>query len=212
MRSSLAHTFARAIGMILLVAAPGGCTSTHERSIALEAAQYDEAFTAARELLRERQFRIERVDARHGVITTEPTWSGGFATPWDLEQTTFTQELSEFAQNSRRRVRVVFEPSNLEPEDDPATQLVPSTLAPDLRTWDGPITAHFEVVVEEIQRTGWRPETESIRRSTFTLDPALQRRRMYPTYEVAVTRDEALERRLAEALADAIGESLAPTR
>lgn len=165
-----------------------GCGSTPGGpEIAVAPDQYSDAIAATRDVLRSYRFRVDRVDAAGGVVTTAPKSSSGLATPWDGEQSSFTQELEDLGNNQERRVRVTF---------DRAT-------TPDA---DERITARVEVVVDRVQRPGWRPTPKSVRHSTVTMDPDLAARQMWPTYSVPIRQDHEfaseiagkIERRLVE--------------
>ncbi len=142
----------------------GGCAAPEgPATLDIEPGAYARAFEAAKEALRAERFRVERVDARAGVITTLPKASAGLATPWDSEQSSPGQELEDALNEHRRRARVVFAPPQGDAPDD-------------LRDAAGPLVATFEVTLERVQRSGWRPAPRSIRMSSFTTDPALNAR------------------------------------
>lgn len=115
-------------------------------SVTIEDGTYSEVFEAAREVLGDYRFGINRVDAARGVITTFPKRTVGLGSPWDPEQTTLGQELEDLANQQERTVRVEFERA---PQEDAA-----------------PTRAIVEVQVYRIHRPNWRVETESMRLST----------------------------------------------
>lgn len=88
----------------------GGCSSSRAtaRSIEISPGAYPEAFDAAREVLRSYKFTLARVDARAGVITTEPRFSYGVASPFDPVQSTGRQRVQDFMNQQDRRVRITF--------------------------------------------------------------------------------------------------------
>jgi hypothetical protein len=149
--------------------------------------EYAGAFDAARRVLLDARFELDRIDAAAGVITTHPKATSGLATPWDTEQSTFSQEISDMVNHQRRRVRVTFR----SPEDATGDGSV------DLRTLDAPILGRVDVVIERLHRPGWRLETTSIHLSRHAMDPTFRERSMWPTYAVAVSQDPALAKRLA---------------
>lgn len=183
-----------------------------EPTVVLPPGRYPEAFTVTRDLLIARGFAVERVDARSGVITSTPKRTAGLATPWDREQATFGDEFRDVMNRHRRIVRVSFTPADLaEPESGPRSPAAvgdiesdpasPASLGVlDLRGYDGPVHARFHVTLERVHRPGFRPEPASIRLSPISEDPALRERGMWPEYAVAIDRDLALERQLAQAL------------
>ena len=80
-----------------------GCMSSRQSQISdsvsgnttrieLQAANYEEVFSAAREVLAKYRFGINRIDASRGVITSFPKRTAGLASPWDREQSTLGQE------------------------------------------------------------------------------------------------------------------------
>lgn len=188
------------VGAILL----GGCAAAPGPGrFTIESGHYAEAFDAAREVLRSMRFVLERVDAREGVITTRPKPTAGLVTPWDREQSSLTQEGEDFLNRQQRRVRISFAPQGLTREDltEPWA---------DLRAHAGPIDASVRVVVDRLYSPNWRVQSASLAQSRHAIDPALVRRHMQPGYAVAVRRDEALERRLAQRIRDRLAQ--APNR
>jgi hypothetical protein len=177
---------------VLLTAILPGCASPKgPPELTLTTAQYPAAFEAAKDTLTSYRFELDRVDAAAGIITTKPKPSAGFATPWDEEQSGLNQELEDFLNDQLRRVRITFETAVAAGAGDPA---------PDLRTDPGPITGRIEVIVDRVRRAGWRLETTSMRYSSFTRDPALVERGMWPTYTVPLSQDPELAARLADGI------------
>ncbi len=156
-----------------------------ELSIASD--EYSDAIAATRDVLRSYRFQIDRVDAAEGVVTTASKSSSGLATPWDPEQSSFNQELEDLANMQERRVRVTF---------DRATTL----------DADAKITARVEVVIDRVQRPGWRPTPKSVRHSTVTMDPDLAARQMWPTYSVPIRQDPEFASEIAEKIERRLGE------
>jgi len=183
----------------------GACAGTPDSpEVEIPAGHYARAFAAAREIIREHRFPMDRVDAAAGVIASNPKQSSGLFTPWDTEQETFTQELDDTMNFQQRRVRVTFEPR--------ATEGTPpaSELAPDLREFSDALVCRFEVVVERSERPGRRVPTRAVRQGTQTMDPELQARGMWPTYSVPVVQDPQFAGRLARELREAIEHEPSP--
>jgi hypothetical protein len=169
--------------LVLLAATLAGCSSgTPSPEFRVDAGGYARAFDAAREVLRASRFTLNRVDARAGIITTDPKPSAGLATPWDLEQSTPTQEIDDLLNQQRRRVRVSFAQ---ESGADRVADLLESPV---------PLTARVEVVIDRVHVRGTRPSSKAILLSSQTYDPQAT---APAQYEVPVTRDEYLESRLA---------------
>lgn len=178
----------------------GGCATGPSANVADSATvqvgtgEYARTFDAARRVLRDRGFILERVDARAGIITTRPKTTAGLATPWDLEQQSLAQEAEDFLQRQQRVVRVTFEPvagADASPEGG-------SQPPANLSTGSTPLTMRVQVTIERISVPGRRLEPEAIKESTYAYDPALGARGMQPSYDVATRRDAAGERRLIE--------------
>ncbi|QOI99642.1 MAG: hypothetical protein HRU70_03785 [Phycisphaeraceae bacterium] len=185
-----------------IVACLAACTPSGPPTVAFNAGQYPEAFNAARTALTDLRFEIDRVDARAGVITTVPKATSGLATPWDLEQSTITQEWEELVNQQRRIVRVTFQPYGPGPAGAP----MPAETIPDMLAHRGPFTARFEVTLERVHRPGWRPASGSISLSTFATDPQRTPPGRPAASAVAIGDDP----RLAQRLADRVRRSLFP--
>lgn len=205
------------IGVAAFGAVGGGCASNHPTSRVVDVApgRYAEAFDAARETLRDYGFTLDRVDARTGMIASEPRFSVGLANPADPVQSTLGQEWRDLMNQQDRRVRIVFARPGAEPEfeSQPPAEGVDAPMPPDgvlsdgsrmaalgedLRTDGGELVMHVDVVIDRVHRPGRRIETSSIRQSTTYQDPDLISRGMQPSYAVARQRDDALAARLAE--------------
>lgn len=170
-----------------LLALLGGCAgSSGNADLSITPGQYAAAFEAAKDTLAEYRFELERVDAGSGVITSKPKASAGLATPWDREQGAATQEFEDLANRHLRRVRITFEPTT------------GAQAGADLRTAEGPIVGRVEVVVDRARRAGWRLEPTSVRFSSFTRDPDLAARGMWPQYTVPISQDPEFAARLAD--------------
>lgn len=178
----------------------GGCATGPSASppesavVEVGAGEYARTFDAARRVLRDRGFILERVDARAGIITTQPKTTAGLVTPWDREQQSLSQEAEDFLQRQQRVVRVTFEPVAVA---DPAADEA-SKPPENLNTSSTPLNMRVQVTIERISVPGRRLEPEAIKESSYAYDPALGARGMQPSYEVATRRDAAGERRLVE--------------
>lgn len=217
-----------AIALASLALCLTGCSSAHHDTIVpVSSGGYSASFEHAKQVLRDANFDLDRVDARSGVVTTKPKHSAGLATPWDLEQSTLADETNDLLSDRSRQVRIWFEPASSmgsRPSDaplapafatipvEPGAPGAPGTMPMDLRTYDGAIRARIDVVVLSTQRPSTRLDSTTIRLRSFSWDPAMARRGLYPTYEVPVGRDERLEHRIAGALYSALRrDGLAPS-
>lgn len=185
---------------LLLALGSGGCLGPDapEPAFTVEQGRYTEAFEVARDTLHVRRYRLERIDARSGVLATRPKTSAGLATPWHRDATDVRQATEDLFNRNERRVRITFEPVEGPGESvAPRAQAAPGPAFADLRQSEQPLVARVEVVIERVSRPGWQVHSNSVRASTFTRDPQLAARRMEPRYSVAVRQDEKLARRLA---------------
>ena len=220
----------RCLGALLAAAlcVSGGCVSASRTTAEpLVAPQYAPAFEAAKQVLLEYRFPLERVDARHGVITTQAKATAGFGSPWDREQSSIRQEAEELINQELRRVRVEFLPAaSAVASQTPANAA--GTLTPvntpdadlqDLRGLDQPMRVAFTVTVTRLHRPGRQPSTMSIRTSNMFTDPGLVEKGLAPLVSEDLGRDAQLESRLEAALERRLARSIpapaptpAPTR
>lgn len=164
----------------------GGCAGVQESEprFGFASEEAPRAFEQAREALLAEGFKLDRVDASAGVITTRPKPTAGLATPWHGEQSAFGQEVEEALNGTQRRVRVSFAP---------------------LAT--GGMEGTVEVEVERIHRRGWNPSTASVTQSTFWNDPYGPERGTPAIFATPIGTDEALARRIAGRVARSLGQS-----
>lgn len=191
MRRPHQHTLNLAAAALCTVALLTGCASSVDGPTEFTVAEgaYAEAFDATREVLREFDFTIDRVDAAAGVITTTPHFSQGLFEPWDHTQTGFTQEWEDALNSQAREVRVRFAPQSGEP----------GTIE-DLRAAAEPMVADVQVTLLRRHRTGRRLDSEDIASSSFYVDSDLRERGVV-NYLVPIRRDAKLEARLAAKIA-----------
>lgn len=219
------------VALLTLLLPLVGCSSSRatDRSASIAPGQYTAAFDAAREVLRDYKFTLSRIDARAGVIMTEPRFSYGIASPFDPVHLSARDSVRDFMNQQDRRVRITFS----RPGDAPAPDLesdqqtspdpnAPGTAAPpadglmldnsrvpvigeDLRAEGGELIMHVDVVIDRIHHPHRRLETSSIRQSTFAQEPALGERGMQPTYSVPRERDDKLAAKLLADVLDRLG-------
>ncbi|MEM1165124.1 MAG: hypothetical protein AAGI30_02410 [Planctomycetota bacterium] len=133
------------------------------RPVDLRPGDYADAFEIARDMLRDRGFVLARVDARQGVITTQPSSASGLATPWRRQTSGFNAAVDATLNRERRAVALRFRAL-----DDQARPLS----VEDLRQHGGVIQARFDVVVQRVYEAGRRVTPTSIRLTTRATDPA----------------------------------------
>lgn len=182
--------------MPMLVGSLCGCTPAQiDPTFEAPKGQYASAFDAAVETLRDLRFPIDRVDATAGVITTSSKQSSGLASPWDLEQSTPTQEVEDLLALHTRRVRITFEsaaPSH-------------STNANEFNA--GPVRGRVEAVVDRRYVRGWRLSSAAILQSDFTTDTVATSRGQPQQFDAPLSRDERLEARLASRIRHRLGQT-----
>lgn len=179
-----------AVGAVALLV---GCASPRGGvSFTVPAERYDETMNAARETFLDARFMLDRVDARAGLVETQPKPTAGLATPWDTEQANLGQEWSDLLNQHERVARLIVEPVER------------SGGTTNVTTVTGPLQATVEVIVYRTRRSGWRVDTETISRSTHSRDMLGPARGQPNVFAQAIARDD----KLAEALAQRIRERL----
>jgi hypothetical protein len=182
-----------------------GCSSRPQGTtsrFAVEAGGYERAFDQTREELSDLGFRLDRIDARAGVLTTKPLASGGLATPWDRQQTSLKSELADLAHPQQRVVRVTFVPASTIdelPSDEAGSQIFGTQAIESITqiAQTEPLVGVVEVTIERLYRPYWRLSTVSVSSSNHTRDPSLRSRGMSRSFSVVTQRDHALEEKLA---------------
>jgi hypothetical protein len=151
---------------------------------------YARAFDASIDTLREYRFKVDRVDASAGVITSFPKSTSGLATPWDIEQSTPTQEVEDFLAYNSRVVRITFEPK--------ASSGKVSPPEPGPTDFDaGTMVGRVDVVIQRRYVRGWQVSPAAILQSDFTTDTVGSARGEPQQYDAPLTRDERLAARFA---------------
>jgi hypothetical protein len=200
--------------LLLMIGCLSGCAvpgSTAPTTFVIAPGHYSAAFDAAIESLIDLGFELERVDARHGIITTAAKSSAGLASPWHRHQSTFGQEVEDLLNRQVRRAIVTFEISGEPQHAPPAPQTVPGPSPLDLREADGPMVATVEVVLERLRFPGMRLEPSVMRLSSRAQDPQLRRAGMWPQYAVAFSQDPLLAQRIGARISAAAGNAPAAT-
>lgn len=183
------------VSAAILAAMAAGCASRQAAPVQpprleVGAEAYAEAFDAVKDELRRLGFRLDRVDARAGVITTQPLDSAGFATPWMQVESTGRQEVEGYLHRQRRRVEASFTS-----EGEPA----------DLRLAGGEIGVTIRVYEDRVYRHGVQLHPTSVRLASVARDPALEAIGAQPSFAAPLGQDERLARRIADRLRDRLG-------
>lgn len=165
--------------------APPAAT-TPATTLALPTELYPAALEAAIGTLVALGFSPDRIDAAAGIITTKPEPTAGLLTPWELDQATLADEVSDTLNQHERRVTIRFEPAAT-PPGGPSDR--------------DTLTCRVEVVLSRVQRPGWRVETESPRLSRRSSDQLLVQRDIAPRSVVPIRRDDPLAERITADIA-----------
>lgn len=144
--------------------------------LSFDADSYERIFELTRERLIDYRFAIDRVDARRGVITTQPKRTNGLASPWDREQSSLGQEWEDLINEQRRVVRVEFDREATEP------------------------SMRITVEVLRTHRPNWRVESESIRLSTHARSRDALGHAEPTSYLERIGLDEQFALRIAESI------------
>lgn len=183
--------------LCILVPLISGCAAPPPARFSITPEQYDAAFAAARDVLRDRHFDLARVDARAGVITTQPSSSAGLATPWIDHTDTLEDAATGLMERERRRVEVRFLPTGSAASAAPAEASSPDA---DLRSLPGPYDVDVRVVVERIYQPGRRVDATGVRLTSLAQDPELIAKGEQPRYAVENREDTRLAGRLAKSI------------
>lgn len=155
-----------------------GCSkSAPPSAFSINSASYAQTFDAAREVLRRYHFELDRVDASAGVITTSPSSSAGFATPW-IDHTDMVGGGIESTINDERRIASVL-----------FTESATGSATHDVKVF---------VRVQRVYRPGRRPDATGVRLGSFATDPRLVESGEQPWYAADVRDDDRLAARIAE--------------
>ena len=174
------------VGSVALLTLMAGCTPVQSGPLSVSPERYPAAFQAARDVLRDADFVLERTDVRAGVLTTAVKTTVGAASPWDEEQSTAGQEMEDLFNRQARTVRVVFSPRGSVSD--------PAGLA-DVRAASVPIDVEVVATLYRRQRPGWRPDSTGVSLHRHWADSATPVR---GEQVVAIDEDRDLAAKLKE--------------
>ncbi|MEN0020074.1 MAG: hypothetical protein AAF747_04220 [Planctomycetota bacterium] len=176
-------TILLAIAALCLV----GCSSPPSNSgrFIVPAGQYNAAIDASRDVLTDYRFKIERVDARSGIVTTGRKQTAGIATFWDREQSMLSQEFEDIGNRQLREIRIDLAPLASQPEQ---------AFAPDLRDLPGDFEGQVRAIIYRRHFVGTRLQSEDVGALARYRDPLID---YGGSYNVALERDRMLEARIA---------------
>lgn len=173
------RTLVRRVVLAALCAAAtglGACQSTAsgDGRFAVADGAYEKTFDAARLVLREQRFTLDRVDAQAGVITTTSQPAAGLIAPWETVQSSAGDEVEDLLHQQARRVRIEFVEM----------------------TAGSPAQGVVTVAVERTQSAHVRP-SQIVGLTTQAFDPQAEARGQAGVYTVVVRRDDELAARIA---------------
>ena len=206
----------------------GGCLAKDgPRSLTVTPGQYPQAFDAAIAAARDHGFSPIVVDRTTGIIETDTRHAGTLLEPWRLDNDSIDQTAANTLVRTRRRVRVEFTPAGWVPPALAADGSLQGASLPgsrtdlerfDLQSWTGPIEARVWVYLEKsavpgIQLSSYSGTLESRYEETRGESPAAPTdgsTRFQSTWNPS-GRDEAYERTLGLAIAEALATSAEPS-
>ena len=168
----------------------GGVVGDARGLVELEGVSYEDAFVAAREVLADFRFGINRVDAARGVLTSYPKRTAGLASPWDGEQSSIGQEFEDLTNQQERTIHIEFEREERVERVDGDT---------------GGVTARVRVIVNRVHRPNWRVDTQSILLSTHARSRDATGRLERSEFREPIGQDPALADRVARAIIKRLG-------
>ncbi len=177
-----------------------GCRSTSgPNEIAITPGQYSIAFAAARDVLRDERWIVERVDSRAGVITTQETYTSSATAPGDRQLASTLSAPADAINRQQRIIRITFEPET------------PAGAPSDLADYSGPMVMRVRATVLRVQSPGWRVPNNSVRYASRSIDQDLVARNLQPDYAVPIDEDDVTSSRLASLIAARLNAHSAPT-
>lgn len=199
--ASVAIRSIRSVSVALVLASLLGACTPANIAPTFDVAQgdYARAFEASVETLREYRFTIDRIDAAAGVVSTESKASSGLATPWDVEQSTPTQEVEDLLAFNSRVVRVTFEPRAWSQTTNP-----PEIEADQFSA--GPMVGRVDAVISRRYVRGWRVSPMAILLSDFTYDTQAGAKGQPQQFDAPLTRDERLAARIASRIRERLSQ------
>ncbi len=218
---------AYACALCALVPLLGGCLSADgPRTLTVTPGQYPQAFDAAIAAARDHGFNAIVVDRTTGIIETDTRHAGTLLEPWRLDNDSIDQAAANTLVKTRRRVRVEFTPSGWVPPPLAVDGTLQGAALPgsstdlqrfDLQSWDGAIEARVWVYLEKsaeqgIQLSSYSGTLASRYQETRGEDPSLPEdgSTRYRSAWNPAGRDEAYERTIGLAIADALSQMTPP--
>ena len=171
-----------------VAAGVSGCATTASEADTrwtIASGTYSSWFDTAKDVVRESQFELGRVDARAGVVSSASAASAGYATPWlTYGMSSGDAALGGLMHRESRVVRVLFEPAD-------------GSEAEDLRRVDGDLTARVVVEVSRDLRPGRQVDTTNIQRTSYWRDPGMASSGLQPGFQEPAGEDLELAAAIA---------------
>jgi len=168
---------------------------------------YAQAFETARTELKRRRFEIERVDARTGVILTQPKTGAGLLAPWTLAP---GARIGEDTLNAQSRiVEVRFEAAETvvqAPRGVQATLAQPQPGTPPGRAADSVVVSVRVLILRRVSPTR-RLDSSAIRYSLDAIDPALFQRGLSTRFDAPIDLDERAASQLVRSIQNRLREA-----
>lgn len=216
------HRLLQALTMMPCIAALAGCLATDgPRALTVASSQYPAAFDAAIAAAREQGFKPVVVDRTTGIVETDARHAGTLLEPWRVDNDGLGQSAANTLVKTRRRVRIEFTPQGWSPPPLSVDGTLKGPALPgsatdmarfDLQAWSGEIDMRVWVFLEQSSEPGVNLSSYSASlESRYTevrgdgQTPTDQNGAPAPvTVWNPVGRDEAYERTIGRAIADAL--------
>lgn len=170
----------------------------------IDASEYDGMYEAARLVLREEGFALDRRSYRLGVVDTEPLGSPTVFEPWLPTNTTLYQTAESTINYQRRVATVTIEP--VQPEEPllPESRTVGAATQPATQPTPETYRLRVEVQVQQLQvptrQLSGTTRGLAVQRRLAAVPTELRERGITDTYWEPLGRDYYLEQRLLSAI------------
>ena len=176
-------------------------------TFAVPVEDYARAFETASDELTRRRFEIERVDARSGVIVTQPKTGAGLLAPWTLAPGARIAEDTLNAQSRIIEVRFEAAESAIQaPRGVRAPLANPQPLLPPGQAAETVIVSVRVLILRQVSPNR-RLEPSGIRYSLDSNNPALSRRGLGTRFDAPKDLDERAATQIARSIQNRLAET-----